>query len=394
MITPEEVYAKQLVDNVAGEIAAGNYTQVQISDLILDLMQESGTIIVDTFQRPRVFEYSDPVAATDADCTTDFERTFAHADWVDGESLVQAEQTTFEDGFNFRFHRIEDDIDTLGGELAKAYACIAELRAQLATALTEIRTEINQINQDVFECCNEPSSRPEGIDMLTVPGIVGNWVGSTVVNDNEFLVYENLGRYSLIPKVDLPVAEFIPPPPPVVDLTARLDRVSSLARWTATNQGAQRWFAEHSQGFLVEDLLEQFGGTVIDPETKLTVEEAVVSLPPNSRFASADELIDRVMNFESAAVRGSKDVNQFLSTLEITDRRAVDTVSVSKLSAVTQEVSAALIRSGLKTVGSLANITPGELMTTLEQAGVQINAGDAAGILANANTVLRIGTGR
>jgi hypothetical protein len=40
-----------------------------------------------------------------------FERTFFHSDWVDGEDLVQAES---DNGFNVRFHQIEDDLDALG----------------------------------------------------------------------------------------------------------------------------------------------------------------------------------------------------------------------------------------------------------------------------------------
>ena len=84
----------------------------------------------------RTFNYLTDFPAVDPDCQVPaFTRQLQHADWVDGESTVQAEATAAEDGFNKRFHDIEADADQLAADLAKSYVCVAEMRADLAAAL-------------------------------------------------------------------------------------------------------------------------------------------------------------------------------------------------------------------------------------------------------------------
>ncbi|MGH6741188.1 MAG: hypothetical protein ACREDY_19560, partial [Bradyrhizobium sp.] len=48
----------------------------------------------------RVFNYQTDFPATEATCAPTFAPSFHHADWVDGESVVQAQQTAGEEGFN------------------------------------------------------------------------------------------------------------------------------------------------------------------------------------------------------------------------------------------------------------------------------------------------------
>ncbi len=103
----------------------------------------------------RVFSYSQPFATTDTDCGAQFARSFVHQDWIDGESVVQAETNTLEEGFNSRFHKIEDDLDALSADIAKAFVCLAEQRAEISKLLGEIRTEINLINGDIHDCCHK-----------------------------------------------------------------------------------------------------------------------------------------------------------------------------------------------------------------------------------------------
>lgn len=111
----------------------------------------------------RTFSFSDPVEEVEAACTPAFARGFAHVDWVDGESVVQAEQSTGEDGFNWRFHRIEDDLDALAQDTAKAFACLAELREQVAKALSEVKGAVNAINSDIYACCGHGSATTPGV---------------------------------------------------------------------------------------------------------------------------------------------------------------------------------------------------------------------------------------
>ncbi len=64
----------------------------------------------------------------------EFERTFEHTDWVDGEDVVRAEG---EEGFNTRFHKIEQDLDALG----KSLDFIKRTRGELAALLQKIKGE-------------------------------------------------------------------------------------------------------------------------------------------------------------------------------------------------------------------------------------------------------------
>lgn len=81
-----------------------NLNESQINTMIWGILGEN------LGSSRHVFNYADTFDALQPGCTVNFERSFSHTDWIDGESVVQAEETTIEDGFNTRFHRIEDDL--------------------------------------------------------------------------------------------------------------------------------------------------------------------------------------------------------------------------------------------------------------------------------------------
>ena len=87
----------------------------------------------------RTFKYGADFAAVAAACAPAFARSFRHVDWIDGESVVQAQTSTGEDGFNMRFHRIENDLDALGRDISKVFACVAEMRSALHDRLDELK---------------------------------------------------------------------------------------------------------------------------------------------------------------------------------------------------------------------------------------------------------------
>lgn len=115
----------------------------------------------------RVFSYSPPLASAEAGCAPAFARSFVHADWQDGEDVVSAEGANGDEGFNARFHKIEDDLDALARDTAKSFECLAELRAALALALEQLRTEINRINADIFAL--RPSSGGTSLPPVIFP---------------------------------------------------------------------------------------------------------------------------------------------------------------------------------------------------------------------------------
>ncbi len=154
---------------------------VELSD-ILDIAVSQGMTAEQTLEflygalglaqasTKRVFTYSAPVSATQpAGCQASFTRSFVHTDWIDGESIVQAEQTTIEEGFNSRFHNIENDLDALATDIAQAFVCLGDQRAAISKALDEVRAELNRINADIYGCCEKSKSGGFVIPGYTYP---------------------------------------------------------------------------------------------------------------------------------------------------------------------------------------------------------------------------------
>lgn len=145
-----------LADNVSYTEAidilqTNNLTEVEINTMIYGILGES------LGKTKRVFSYGKTFADDAPGCVSTFARGFAHVDWIDGESVVQAEENSIEEGFNLRFHKIEADTDALARNLVKAFDCVADMRKELANRLSELRSEINRINADVYECCDKDS---------------------------------------------------------------------------------------------------------------------------------------------------------------------------------------------------------------------------------------------
>jgi hypothetical protein len=70
-----------------------------------------------------------------------YNRAFAHQDWIDNEDVVQAEG---ENGFNVRFHAVEDELDKVGDAFALADAEIKKIqRLQLLQAVAGVSLNAN-----------------------------------------------------------------------------------------------------------------------------------------------------------------------------------------------------------------------------------------------------------
>ncbi|PSB46486.1 hypothetical protein C7B80_12930 [Cyanosarcina cf. burmensis CCALA 770] len=97
------------------------------------------------------FKFNQDFPAVDVDAISKFTRSFIHIDWVDGESLVQAQETPTEEGFNARFHKIEKDLDALGNDVKQAFSDINQMRSSLFALLNEIQVEFNRLREVTAE---------------------------------------------------------------------------------------------------------------------------------------------------------------------------------------------------------------------------------------------------
>jgi hypothetical protein len=96
---------------------------------------------------PFVFQTNVPQLAPQ--CELHFEPTFAHPDFIDGVTVVQAGETPTEIGFNRRFHAIEDDLGGVAEALRTVSNCIKELRLELFGVVQELQVKITTLDHRI-----------------------------------------------------------------------------------------------------------------------------------------------------------------------------------------------------------------------------------------------------
>lgn len=119
------------------------------------------------------FNWDTDFPIDDPNCVALFARTFDHIDWIDGESIVQAESTPTEEGFNSRFNKIIADLEALGTDSTTAMACMATMRESLFRRFNEIAAEFSAPGWLRPEM-NTPwaaGGRGPGEDSTNLPGV-------------------------------------------------------------------------------------------------------------------------------------------------------------------------------------------------------------------------------
>jgi hypothetical protein len=362
-MTPDVVYQK---------LQAQGINQTDASLLV------SGWIYQNFGNVERTFSYTVPFAAVDANCAAaTFTRSFHHADWVDGSSVVQAQQTTGEDGFNLRFHHIENDIDGLAAEVAKLIACVAEMRSELHDRLEEVRAEINRIDGDLYKL----GSARTGPIIQTAPGRY-----SGLIESPSFLASTKLGAANvtlwqtetgiLALPATVPLAG-----DPVTD--QRVVDAADFGRLVASNSEVAAAFG--TTGLTKAAFVEKFG-TQTTAGGK-TVADILANIPDSATFTTPQALADAVSQASAAAiVTSTANLPGVLGAALGTTTANAANANVGTLSSLTPETRAALASAGLDTVGKLAAAKPADVTTALKSvAGV--NAGDVGAIISTAKTI-------
>jgi len=326
----------------------------------------------------RTFNYQQTFPAAMPACVAHFNRTFVHQDWVDGENVVQAQQTAGEDGFNVRFHRIETDLDAVRTDLVAAFTCLAEMRSSLRALLDEVRAELNRLNNDVFTCCNKDEAGPAAV----IPPLVKNpkFLGVTKFGEKPVTIW------------DTPQGTFVLPVPqtltvsPVID--DRVRKIAELGRFLQERPVIRETFPN---GFTKAELVGRFGRERTPDGRELG--SLLEIMPDNTRFASVDALLDDLADREAAALRTTEGAAQAVGDAFglSADIERVENTSVEKMRGVPVDARAALSRAGIATVGRLAAANPQEVARALEAQGVRgYSAGDIAEWNATAKVLAKV----
>jgi hypothetical protein len=369
------------VNEVFSKIQDAGITRADAAMLV------SGWIFENFGRVRRTFNYATAFPPDDADCVAQFARSFAHEDWVDGESVVQASETTGEEGFNLRFHRIESDLDALGRDAAQAFACLAEMRRDIRVLLDELRAEINRINSDLFDCCgdNDRTGVRPTVELGNFGNLVDNarFMGTTRFFEKEVSLWQT-DRGTLI----LPAVQTVN-----VDILTD-DRVkipADMARFTLESRAVQNFVRQQPRGFSKEEFVKNFGNERL--RSGVSVREALAILPAGASFENLEQMLDQVSDRQAAALRTTAGAQATIATtfgLEA-DEATVGKASVERLSALPSGVRAALLNNGITTVEQLGQADPDKLSELFRQEGVEASLGQAVewGTLARTLTRLR-----
>jgi hypothetical protein len=341
-----------------------------------------GEWLIDKYARlGHTFDYATVFPAVDEHCVPHFVRSFQHQDWQDGEDLVQAEQGAGEDGFNFRFHRIEDDLDALFADVAEAFLCLSELRAKARAMFDEVRIELNRINQLL-------DSRPpvaSGFGEIEPPkkAYTGPYLGEVELTGKPYNVYvDDSGGLFLAPTVKVTKGGGY------TDPAERVGRASAFARYATETKRVQDAFGggpvtKGQLMDLVKDDVTADGRPVSD---------LVDILPSTAKFTTVDELTDTINELEAASLRTSNLGDAAVAGALGVENRTTETAKapVAAFQPVPEEARAVLVASGVNSLSDLAALNPTDLSKTLKKGGVSAGVGEAAGWIAAAKTISAI----
>jgi hypothetical protein len=363
------------VDQVYGEILKRGVTQAEASIIVGEW------IIHNVGRTKRTFEFATAFPAVEAGCVSAFARAFEHVHWIDGQSVVQAEKTSVEAGFNERFDNIKTDITNLAAEIAKAFACLAAMRADLRTMLDEVRTELNRLNADVYACCSSGEGRVE------LPGPSNyqffdrnRFRGTTTFFGKDVSVWDSDGRLILLPITRGPIGDPMDDP--------RIKRPATFARLIEEAPEVRQIFAG---GGVTKERFIQALGAMRTPDG-VAVADLVKILPDNQPFASPEAMLAAASEREAASLRTSGDVKAVVTAALGADVEpaAAAKAPVADFDAIPTSARTALVANGVDTIEKLAAVNARDLAGRLGRAGVAASAGDVAGWSAMAKTLSKL----
>ncbi len=328
-------------------------------------------------QAKRTFNYAQSFPSADPACVSNFVRSFVHADWQDGVSIVQASQTPGELGFNQRFHLIEKDLDSLAANLGMVFTCLANMRQALANLLDEIRVEINRIDTDLDNCCNKKTGPPFPVTQVAA----GSFLGYTKLNETRMQLWQTNTGVMMVPDIAVVQGEAWTNP--------RAGRAGKLARYVLENPDVAHAFP---QNLTAQAFINSFGARQLPDGT--FVRDLVAMLPPGTNYANLDAMVGDVSDREAAALRTTEGARATVATsLGLAGPAAnIATAPLDRFGALAPEARAALLKNGIDTLGKFADLGAARAGELLKKEGVTtVSQGDLTEAANIAGTLKKLG---
>jgi hypothetical protein len=328
-----------------------------------------------TAKLPATFKYKTPFAAIEADCKSSWgSRVFKHADWVDGMSLVQAGETPNEEGFNNRFHDIENDLDRLGASVDQAFECVNELRATLAAVLNEISAQFDLVAAVIAACCGKMPATPQA---TLADGVV---LGHIELREEvEMIVVAGSdGHIVLFPKGGGPG-----PTPGNGVFDPMESRSAKVMRLLALHPEIGERFQRVSVS--KEGLVEAFGD--IQVEGDLPLRELIDVVPSGVNFKGLGALVVGLAESENATVKGARGADAVIAGVFSKRVASVQAAPLETFTAIGIDARNALVAGGVRTVGDLAGMSAERVHAALTQGGVDVGVGEAGAMVGAAQVM-------
>jgi hypothetical protein len=158
-----------ILNGTSSTLVAKTLQGAGLSDAIVAEIVGGWFVGVTGEAQPVPFGFSTDVQTVDPNCAVTYSRDFAHVDWIDGESRVQAGMTPEELGINARFHALENEFDAIADQFATLGSCVVEIRSDLVGVVNELEAKITTLQNQIHALQQaKPSEKPTILGTATV----------------------------------------------------------------------------------------------------------------------------------------------------------------------------------------------------------------------------------
>lgn len=325
---------------------------------------------------PAPFRFATDVQGVDPHCAVTYDREFAHVDWVDGESRVQAGMTPEELGVNARFHAIENEFDAIAAQFRGLGSCAAELRSDLVGVVKELEAKITALQNEVQGLRREqkPAKQPA---ILGTVSIAGKEQFITQFGDDfKFVEVQTVPLRDSIGPVVYPEHTY---EPDRIDADRIIDVVAGMEE--VFERPGVREILEGPEPVTAGDLRRVASDVILRSGHSLG--SVIATLPAEAEFTDANDALAKITeHLVSELPQGTATE---LKTTVLTGDAAARTGTAlldSGVSAVALDpaTTGALDAAGIDTVARLSSSSSRDIAVALESAGLDPRA--AGGILA------------
>lgn len=346
------------------------YSTAQVASLV------SATLAGVSYATPTAFRFATSVEATDPQCQITYRRTFAHDDWTDGRSRVQAGTTPDELGFNARFHALESELDAVAAQFDGVGRCLAGLRADLHGIARELESVLSTLRREVAELRREQSPvLPKLENWARTQRVIGY---QTVADGSTKILLQKGEEVTFLDAKNF-VAKFTQTFEPGRDVKETARDLGRVAGALEVDDAVRRRVAF---GVTRDELVEELGGRLLDLDGQaVLLADVLADVPGAVRFTSVQELSDAVataaVNRTAGGDAGQVRAEVLAPALQDATAAKVREAEVTALVTVSPETSSVVTAAGFTTIGKLAETSAGELVRAASKAGLELSLAQA-----------------